>query len=83
MANLLTQAIKTLTEQTVLDYYLSITKNTIKCTDTNEKKPIFYVYDNEFNFYKKNESILIAKLFRDEMLSNLAKELNCTRIELY
>ena len=70
----LNEAATNANEQSVLDCYLSITKNIIKCTDTNEKKLIFYVYDNEHNFYKKTDVILTGKIFREEMLSVLSEE---------
>ena len=75
MKELLKQTIKGSNEQTVVEYFLSITKNVIKCTEINEKKMVFYIYDHQYQFYKKIETLILEKIFREELILNLTKEL--------
>ena len=64
MKELLKQTIKGSNEQTVVEYFLLITKNVVKCTEINEKGPVrtcrqfFKFITNDFNFIGFEWSIL-------------------------
>ena len=75
MKELLKQTIKGSNEQTIVEYFLLITKNVVKCTEINEKKMIFYIYDHQYQFYKKIETLILEKIFREELILKLTKEL--------
>src|SRR5579883_1616120 len=71
MEDLIEAAISSKTEYDIANYYLATTKRVIKCTNINEKKLIFSVFNEEKQIYEKTEGALLGNLVRKELISNL------------
>ena len=71
MEKIFEQTIITRNDHNVAEYYLLITQKIIKCVAPDERKLIFYLFDEEYQIYKFIKPSVLGDIIRKELIFHL------------